>query len=138
MHSNWIAFLVIWAVVEFIQWLRKRPLTQRMLEGAVWAVFLVALIALGGASKSVNTFGFFAMALVVNVAVAALICAIRLALAGGWRRLIRKSSVEPLAPQPAVMPVLGMILRVWFKWILVLCGLALLWGAVLMFVLPNK
>jgi hypothetical protein len=90
MDNTWIAMLVVWAIVEFIQFLRKRPFPQRMKTGAYWGVTFSALAALGGASRDVSTFGFLALSLALYGAGAALIYAVRILLAKGWSSLNRK------------------------------------------------
>lgn len=83
--------LVVWAVVEFIQFLRKRPFPQRMRTGAYWGVIFAAFASLGAASREVSTFWFFAVALALYGAGAALVYAVRILLAKGWVRLNRQN-----------------------------------------------
>lgn len=84
MDNTWTAMLVVWAVVELIQFLRRRPFPQRMKTGAWWGVIFAVLAALGGASKEVNTWKFLAIALAMYGVGAALIYWLRLLLAKGW------------------------------------------------------
>lgn len=139
MDKNWVVFLVLWAVVEFIQFLRKQPFPKRMLNGAVWAVFLISLADLGQASKNVNTFGFLAIALGLNGMVAALICSLRIALAKIWSRVVhQRTSTRSLIPQPGAVTTLGTILGVWFKWLAVLFTLVIFAGAIFTALMWNK
>lgn len=89
MAATWIGMLFVWAVVELIQFLRKRPFPQRMRAGAYWGVGFAALAALGGASREVNTWQFLAVSLAIYGAGAALIYAARVLLAKGWARFVR-------------------------------------------------
>jgi hypothetical protein len=90
MDVTWIAMLVVWAFVEFIQFLRKRPFPQRMRTGAYWGVIFAALAALGAASREVSTFGVLAVSLALYGAGAALIYAVRILLAKAWASFNRK------------------------------------------------
>ncbi len=89
MDATWIGLLFVWAFVEFIQFLRKRPFPQRMKTGAYWGVSFAALAALGSASKEVNTWKFLAVSFAIYGAGALLIYGIRVLLAKGWARLVR-------------------------------------------------
>lgn len=51
MDRHWIFMWVVWAIVEFIQFLRKRPYPARMKTGAWWAVVLGTLETMGSASS---------------------------------------------------------------------------------------
>lgn len=87
MDATWIGLLVIWAVVEFVQFLRKRPFPQRMRVGAYWGIGFAALAALGSASREVNTWKFLAVSLAIYGTGALLICGVRIVLAKGWARV---------------------------------------------------
>ena len=89
MDATWIGLLVVWAVVELIQFLRKRPFPQRMRTGAYWGVGFAALAALGSASREVNTWKFLAVSLAVYGAGAFVMYGFRVLLAKGWTRLVR-------------------------------------------------
>lgn len=91
MDATWVAMLLVWAVVELIQFLRKRPFPQRMRAGAYWGVGFAALAALGGASREVNTFAFLGISVAMFGAGAALIYGARILLAKGWSRLVRRN-----------------------------------------------
>lgn len=90
MDGTWIIMITVWAVVEFIQFLRKRPFPQRMKTGAYWGVALAALSALGSASKDVSTFGFLAVSLLIFGVIAGLICTARILISNKWRRSTQK------------------------------------------------
>jgi CDP-diglyceride synthetase len=47
MDPLWVALIVVWAVVEFIQYLRKKPFRSRMKTGAWWGVILTTLAGYG-------------------------------------------------------------------------------------------
>lgn len=90
MHKTWIAMLVVWTVVEFIQFLRKRPFPQRMRTGAYWGVGFASLAALGGASTSADTGVFLALAIALYGFGAAIIYGLRIIVAKVWQRLLKK------------------------------------------------
>ncbi len=90
MDIAWIGLLIVWATVEFVQFIRKRPFPQRMATGAVWGVIFAALAALGGASKEVNTWGFLGIALATFAVGAAVIFGLRLLIAKGWAHFMQK------------------------------------------------
>lgn len=81
--------LSVWAVVELIQFLRKRPYPQRMRTGAYWGVGFAALAALGGASREVNTWKFLVASLAIYGAGAIFIYGVRILAAKGWARFAR-------------------------------------------------
>lgn len=83
--------LVVWALVEFTQFLFKRPFPQRMRTGAYGGVIFAALAALGAAPREVSTFGFLAVSLALYGAGAALVYVVRILLAKGWVSLNRKN-----------------------------------------------
>lgn len=86
--------LIVWVVVEFIQFLRKRPFPGRMRVGAYWGVTFAVLAALGGASREVSTLGFLAVSLVIYGAGAALVYGIRILIAKIWTSLVRRNDVD--------------------------------------------
>ena len=88
MDATWIALLVVWAVVELIQFLRKRPFPQRMRAGAYWGVGFATLAAFGSASREVNTWKFLAVSLAIYGVGALFIYGVRILLAKGWARLV--------------------------------------------------
>jgi hypothetical protein len=92
MDATWFGLLFVWAVVELIQFLRKRPFPQRMRSGAYWGVALASLSALGSAPRDVNTFGFLAVSVAIFGAGAALVYGVRILLAKGWSSLTRRRS----------------------------------------------
>lgn len=96
MNDTWILMLVVWAIVEFIQFLRKRPFPQRMKTGAWWGIIFAALAALGGASKEVNTGTFLVIALALYGTGAAIIYGIRLIIAKVWARIFGKKNTETI------------------------------------------
>lgn len=77
---------VVWAVVEFAQFLRKRPFPQRMRTGAYWGVGFSTLAALGGASTSANTWIFLATSIAIYGVGAAIIYSTRIIFTKIWRR----------------------------------------------------
>lgn len=79
--------LVVWAVVEFFQFFRKRPFPQQMRTGAYWGIVVASLTALGGASTSVNTWIFLATAVAMYGVGAAIIYGLRIILTSFWQRL---------------------------------------------------
>lgn len=83
--------LVVWAVVEFIQFLRKRPFPLRMRSGAYWGVALAVIAAFGGASREINTLGFLAVSLAIYGAGAALVYGARILIAKTWKSLVRRN-----------------------------------------------
>jgi len=90
MDGTWVILITVWAVVEFIQFLRKRPFPQRMKTGAYWGVAFAALSALGSASKDASTFGVLAVSLLIFGVIAALICTARILISNKWRRSTQK------------------------------------------------
>jgi len=85
--DKWIMFVVVWAVVEFIQFLRKRPLPARMKTAAVWAITLATLADMGLASRTLakatdgTYWTYFGTVLVLNAGVALVFYWIRVGLA---------------------------------------------------------
>lgn len=92
MDPLWIMFLIIWANMEFVQFLRKKPFPQRMKVAAVWAVVLVSFASLGQANREISSFGFLPVALAINGAMAALLYWLRVGLAHGWRRVVQRNA----------------------------------------------
>jgi hypothetical protein len=88
MDATWIGMLIVWAIVEFIQFLRKKTFLQRMRTGAVWSVLFMVL-AFRGAPVEPSLLAT-AIALVMYSGVAAVIYWFRLLLASGWRRVFPK------------------------------------------------
>lgn len=74
--DKWIMFVVVWVVVELIQFLRKRPLPNRMKTAAGWAVTLTTLADMGQASRTLASatdgayWIYFATVLAINAGVA--------------------------------------------------------------------
>ena len=95
MDITWVGMLFVWAVVELIQFLRKRAFPQRMRTGAYWGVGFAALAALGGASREVNTWQLLAASLAIYGAGAAFIYVVRILVAKGWARFSRPKDSAP-------------------------------------------
>jgi hypothetical protein len=89
MDPTWIGMLFVWAVVELIQFFRKRPFPQRMRIGAYWGVTVAAFAALGAASTNVNTWVFLAVSIAMYGTGAAIIYGVRILLARGYARFFR-------------------------------------------------
>ena len=53
MADEWIMMIVVWAVAEGIQFLRKKPFRTRMKSGAYWGVGVMTLLMLGNRHQSV-------------------------------------------------------------------------------------
>ena len=69
----WVAMLVIWVVIEFIQFLRKRPLSERMKTGAKYSAILAGLMLVGQQGRDVGWLGILiAFAMTAGVALAIL------------------------------------------------------------------
>lgn len=79
----WVAMLVIWAVIEFIQFLRKRPLSERMKTGAKYSAILAGLILVGQQGRDVGWLGIL-IAFAMTGGVALAILWIRRGLAKVW------------------------------------------------------
>lgn len=93
MDNQWIAMLVIWAIVEIIQYLRKRPYPARMKTGAKWAFWCGYFIAVGGVNESLydsNPWGVYAASFGINLAGVLLIYGMRVLIAKGWKYLRQK------------------------------------------------
>jgi len=50
----WISLFAIWAVVELVQWARRKPLRARMKAGAWTGSIFASLAAYGQASQTAN------------------------------------------------------------------------------------
>lgn len=88
--DHWIMMAVIWAVVEFVQFLRKRPYLARMKTGAWWAVIAGGLESIGAMSPSmqaVSTLSTDAMFFLLNGVVVVVVYWLRVLLTKGWSRL---------------------------------------------------
>lgn len=91
----WLVLLGIWAIVEFVQFMRKRPLRQRMKTAAVWGVAVTALVAGGQMSQEAYLKSYWATQgtyLLLFATGAVLIYWLRVALAEGWNRTVGKNS----------------------------------------------
>lgn len=56
MHDFWYFFILIWAFVELIGYIRKKPFRVRMKSAAIWAVVIVSLSTLGQMNPEQNAF----------------------------------------------------------------------------------
>lgn len=70
MDPLWYGFFIIWALVEFVQYLRKKPFRARMKTAAWWAVIFTAFAAVGQTSRSQPTWLLMGVALTVIGAIA--------------------------------------------------------------------
>ncbi len=95
MDSSWIAFFVIWAVVEFIQFLRKKTFAQRMKVAAGWSMVLVSLIFVGQSSSATNPLAMLGISLLLTGGVALMFYWLRIALAKCWFRIFSKRVTPP-------------------------------------------
>ena len=95
MDNNWIFFILIWAIVEFIQYLRKKPLRQRMKTAAIWATISASLSMIGAISSEAYTANpslSYAVAFGMNAVPALAIYWLRVALSNGWSKLMNRAS----------------------------------------------
>lgn len=79
MGSLWVMLLIIWAFVEGIQWLRKKPLKGRLKAAAIWATILTSLAGVGQMDPRQSALVQFAVCLVIYGIGAAIIYWVRIA-----------------------------------------------------------
>jgi len=79
MSSLWVMLLVIWVVVEVIQWLRKKPLKARLKAAAIWATVMTSLTAVGQMDPRQNALVQFGVCLLMFGIGAAIIYGVRVA-----------------------------------------------------------
>ena len=98
MDQSWVMLAFIWAVVEFIQFLRKRPLPQRMKTGAIWGTIFATIYDIGahipGGVSQANFWSSAGIYLAMTAFVALFIYWLRLLLAWGWNRISSKPTPE--------------------------------------------
>lgn len=80
---------VVWAVLELIQYLRKRPFPERMKTGAKYSAILAGLVLLGQARSDEGWWGILvSFAMTSGVAIA--IIWTRMGLAKVWASALQK------------------------------------------------
>jgi hypothetical protein len=84
MDDEWILFLMVWAIAEFVQYKRKKPFRSRMKTAAWWAVILGTFSFYGKAQNPSLT--FFLVSLTFNGLAAALIYWPRVWIANAWTK----------------------------------------------------
>lgn len=92
MDSHWIAMIFVWAIVELVQFLRKRPFPARMKTGAWWAFwvgFFVLLGRLGTPLDRSPLWGYF-VAFAMNGVPVAFVYWVRILLSKGLLKLRQK------------------------------------------------
>lgn len=94
MASLWVMLLVIWAVVEVIQWLRREPVRARLKSAAIWATVLTSFAGVGQMDPKQNALVQLAVCLVIFGIGAAIIYGVRIAVLGKSAR-IEASSARP-------------------------------------------
>lgn len=90
MDAHWALFLVVWFIVELVQFFRKKPLRSMLKAAAIWAVVLTSLADIGQMSKEVfeaNPLAANVIVLAINGAAAAALYWLRTLLDKGWKRL---------------------------------------------------
>lgn len=93
MHESWITMLIVWAVVEFVQFLRKKPFPQRMTAGAWCGVIVMTTILVGQAPKEQNTLAVLAISLAISVGGVGIVYGIRLIIAKLWAHFFGKRDI---------------------------------------------
>lgn len=94
--SHWISIIFVWAIVEFVQFLRKRPFPARMKTGAWWAFWFGFLGLLGGVGASLDRsplLGYF-LAFAMNSVPVAFVYWVRILLSKGLLKLRQKPSEQ--------------------------------------------
>lgn len=87
MDPHWGIMLIIWAFVEFVQFLRKRPYPGRMKTGAWWAAVLGTVSTVGLIKPQVygaNPWWAFLAALALNGGAVLLVYGLRSLVHKGW------------------------------------------------------
>ena len=92
MADTWIAMLVVWGVVEFIQYLRKKPFPSRMRTGALWGVLFSTFAMYGQMPAAKATLFALLIALLINLCGAGVVYLIRVLIARLWERVFRKDA----------------------------------------------
>lgn len=87
----WVAMFVIWAAIEFIQFLRKRPLSERMKTGAKYSAILAGLMLVGQQGRDVGWLGIL-IAFAMTAGVALAILWTRRGLAKAWASVQAKKA----------------------------------------------
>jgi hypothetical protein len=87
MSATWIAMLLIWAIVEFIQYLRKSPFPGRMATGAYWGVGVSTLMSIGYLPHEQATGLRMLIALAITACGAAVVYGVRVAAGKLWGRV---------------------------------------------------
>ena len=88
MASEWIFMLVIWGVVEFIQFLRKKPYPARMRTGACWSATMTALALIGGmSSNQTNSWSVYLVAFSMTGFFAFIIYFVRISIGRLWKKI---------------------------------------------------
>lgn len=85
MDESWIGSLFIWGVVEFMQWLRKRPFPNRMRAPAVAFAVSGGLMQVGFSPQTQNPLASFVVGLIISAVVAAMLYGLRVLIADFWR-----------------------------------------------------
>lgn len=93
MNESWISMLIVWAVVEFIQILRKKPFPQRMSAGAWCGVIVMTLILVGQAPKEQNTLLVLGISLAISGVGVGIVYGLRLIIAKLWARFFGKRDI---------------------------------------------
>lgn len=65
MRELWVMMIVVWAIAECVQILRKKPYPKRMWTGAIWGVALASLAALGQTDPATSSFTFLPVAFAI-------------------------------------------------------------------------
>lgn len=82
---DWIVMFAVWAIVELVQFMRKKPFPARMKAGAYWGAFAMALTLVGmqGGDLSGSWYAF-PLSLVMCGVVAFVVYWMRIKLTGYW------------------------------------------------------
>jgi len=97
MSGDWVFFIFVWAVAEFIGAKRKKDFRGRMKVGAIWAVVLTSLALVGQMSSETSAIVQFLITSVMLGFVAVVVFYIRVFLAGVWRKYLGGSFKTPIA-----------------------------------------
>lgn len=98
MHESWITMLIVWAVVEFIQFLRKKTFPQRMKTGAWWGVIVMTLILVGQAPKEQNNWLVICISLAISGFGAGVVYGGRLLISRLWIGLFGAGKSQQAGP----------------------------------------
>ena len=94
MAEVWLVMVFTWVVVELVQWVRKRPLRQRMRAAAIWAALLTTFAESNVIPKDATASAYWmqlATILAINTAVVCLFYWFRIGIAKVWEKLRGKS-----------------------------------------------